>query len=206
MSTTCPCRNSLKLKISPSALPGSGEAGKIAGACAEALSGGNRMHLIRPRVTAALAAAALVFVVLLSAGASAQSTVSGFYKGNGKPAALTQVVARKGEPESGKPVTDLVFSTKDQAGDAKPAFNALFGKFGDAIVVKIFADGKIYSVDLVHSNLDAPGGSIQVFGGFTMKDFAMAGGEISGHLSSGGEHEVHGQKWDVDLTFRAKAP
>jgi hypothetical protein len=163
------------------------------------------MHLIRPRVTAALAAAALTLVVLLSSGASAQSTVSGFYKGNGKPAALTQVTAHKGDPESGKPVTVLVFSTKDQGGDAKPAFNALFGKFGDAIVVKVFADGKVYSVDLVHSNMETPGGSIQVFGGFTIKDFAMAA-EISGHLSSGGEHEVHGQKWDVDLTFKTKAP
>jgi len=164
------------------------------------------MHLRRTRVLAELAAAVLIFVVLLPAGASAEGTVSGFFKGNGKPAALAQVTAQKGDPESGKPVTVLVFSTKDQAGDPKAAFNALFGKFGDALVVKVFSDGKIYSVDLVHSNLEAPGGSIQVFGTISMKEFAMAGGEISGHFTSEGEHEVHGQKWDVDVTFRTKAP
>jgi hypothetical protein len=58
-------------------------------------------------------------------------------KGNDKPAALTQVTAHKGDPESGKPVTVLVFTTKDQAGDPKAAFNALFGKFGDALVAKV---------------------------------------------------------------------
>jgi hypothetical protein len=167
---------------------------------------GNVMRLMRPRVTAALAAAVLTFVVLLSAGASAQSTVSGVYKGNGKPAALTQVTAHKGDPESGKPVTVLVFTTKDQAGDPKAGFNALFGKFGDALIVKIFPDGKIFSGDLVHSSLESPGGSIQVFGVLTMKDFTMTGGEISGHLSSGGQRDVRDQNWEVDLTFKTKAP
>jgi hypothetical protein len=165
------------------------------------------MRLRRPHVTAAIVAAMLSLgVVLLSAGASAQSKLSGIYKGNDKPAALTQVTAHKGDPESGKPVTVLVFTTKDQAGDPKAAFNALFGKFGDALVVKVFPDGKVFSVDVVHSNLDAPGGSIQVFGGFTMKAFAATAGEISGNLTSGGPHETHGQKWDVDLTFQTKAP
>lgn len=164
------------------------------------------MRLMRPRVTAALAAAVLTFVVLLSAGASAQSTVSGVYKGNGKPAALTQVTAHKGDAESGKPVTVLVFTTNDQAGDPKAGFNALFGKFGDALIVKIFPDGKIYSGDLVHASLESPGGSIQVFGVLTMKDFTMTGGEISGRLSSGGQRDVRDQNWEVDLTFKTKAP
>jgi hypothetical protein len=146
-----------------------------AGAVPRQSSEGNCMRLMLPRVTAVLAAAVLVFVVLLSAHPFAQSTLSGFYKGNDKPATLIQVTAHKGDPESGKPVTDLVFTTKDQAGDPKAAFNALFGKFGDALIVKIFSDGKIYSVDLVHSNLETPGGSIQAFGTISMKEFAMAG-------------------------------
>jgi hypothetical protein len=164
------------------------------------------MRLIRPRATAALAAAVLSLIVLLSAGASAQSTLSGVYKGNGKPAALTQVTAHTGDPESGKPVTVLVFTTKDQAGDPKAAFNALFGKFGDALIVTVFADGKVYSGDLVHSSLESPSGSIQVFGVLKMTDFTMTGGEISGHVTSGGPRDVRDQKWEVDLTFKTKAP
>ena len=58
-------------------------------------------------------------------------------------------------------MTVLVFTTKDQAKDPKAGFNALFGKFGDALVVKVFPDGKIYSIDLIHSKLDSPSGSIQ---------------------------------------------
>jgi hypothetical protein len=145
-------------------------------------------------------------IVLFSAGAAADGTVSGTYKGNGKPAALTQVVAYKGDPEQGKPVTVLVFSAKPQAGDPKPASSALFGKFGDAIVVKVFADGKVYSGDLIHSAIDAPGGSIQLFGGLKMTEFTMANGEVAGHVTSGGQKSMRDWTWDVDLRFKTKAP
>ncbi|HKX09518.1 MAG TPA: hypothetical protein VJN67_15060 [Stellaceae bacterium] len=152
-----------------------------------------------------IAAATLLVIVLASAGAAAQSKVSGVFKGNDKPATLTQVTAHKGE-ESGKPVTILVFSSKDQAGDAKPAFDALFGKLGDALVVKVFADGQVYSGDIVHSNLDAPGGSIQTFGVLKIPDYKLADGKISGHLTSNGPHEFHDLKWEIDLTFETGAP
>ena len=148
---------------------------------------------------------ALVVTAVASAGASAQSKVSGVFKGNDKPATLTQVTAHSGQ-ESGKPITILVFSSKDQAGDAKPDFDALFGKLGDAIVVKVFADGQVHSADIVHSNLDAPGGSIQTFGVLKMADFKQADGRISGHLTSNGPHESHGLKFEVDLAFESKAP
>jgi hypothetical protein len=161
--------------------------------------------IVRPRATA-LIAIVLALIVTLPAGASAQSKLTGVYKGNGKPAALTQVVAYKGEPESGKPVTVLVFSTKSQTGSAKPAFDALFGKFGDALVVKIDSDGKVVSLDLIDSKLDSPGGSIQVFGVLKMTDFKMADGKISGHLTSGGPSQVRDQNWEVDITFETKAP
>jgi hypothetical protein len=72
--------------------------------------------------------------------------------------------------------------------------------------VKVFADGKVFSGDLVHSSLESPGGSIQVFGSLTMTDFTMTGGEISGHLSSGGPRNLRDQTWEVDLTFKTKAP
>jgi len=151
-----------------------------------------------------------LFITLLvtataSAGASAQSKVSGVFKGNDKPATLTQVTAHSGT-ESGKPVVVLVFSSKDQAGHAKPDFDALFGKLGDALVVKVFADGQVYSGDIVHSNLDAPGGSIQTFGVLKMADYKIADGKISGHLTSNGPHDSHGLKFEVDLNFETKAP
>ena len=164
------------------------------------------MNNRQARTMATFTMALLAFVLLLPGSAFAQSKLSGVYKGNGAPAALTQVAAYKGEPESGQPVTVLVLSAKSQAGSAKPAFDALFGKFGDALVVKIFPDGKVYSLDLVHSKLESPGGSIQVFGVLKLTDFKMADGKVSGHLSSGGPSKVRDQTWEVDLTFETKAP
>jgi hypothetical protein len=161
--------------------------------------------IIRHRATAFFAAV-LSVIVFLPAVASAQNKLTGVYKGNDKPAALTQVVAYKGEPESGKPVTVLVFSAKSQAGSAKPPFDALFGKFGDALVVKVDPDGKVISLDLIHSKLESPGGSIQIFGVLKMTDYKMADGKIAGHITSGGPSKVRDQTWEVDLTFETKAP
>src|SRR4029077_15908558 len=90
------------------------------------LQGGDTVDSIRSRAMAAFTAAILACVLLLPGGALAQSKPSGVYKGNGTPAALTQVVAYRGERESGKPVTVLVFSAKSQAGSSKPPFDALF--------------------------------------------------------------------------------
>jgi hypothetical protein len=164
------------------------------------------MNRIRIWTTAAFTTTLLAFVLLLPGSAFAQNKVAGVYKGNGTPAALTQIVAYKGDPESGKPVTVLLFSAKSQAGSAKPAFDALFNKFGDALVVKVDPDGKVLSLDLVHAKLDTPGGSIQVFGVLKMTDFKVADGKISGHISSGGVQKVRDQTWEVDVTFETKAP
>lgn len=141
--------------------------------------------------------------LLMASAASAQNTLSGSYEVAGKKAALTQVAAYKGDPESGKPITVLVFSAKPQKG-AKPASDALFGEFGDAIVVKVFDDGKVYSADILHAAFDLPNNTMTTFSGVTIKDFKKADGQISGELVTTGD--ARGQKWAADVTFKAKAP
>jgi hypothetical protein len=140
------------------------------------------------------------------AAAATGPAVSGTYTGNGKPATLTQVTAHKDDPFDGKPVTALVFTAKDQGGDDKAAFDALFNKFGDAIVAKVQPDGTVTGVDVVHSALQSPSGSISISGVFTTKDYSESGGQISGRLTSNGEVSVFDQKVAVDLTFHTKAP
>ena len=131
--------------------------------------------------------------------------VSGTYAANGKPAALTQVTAHVGEPFDDKPVTDLVFTQKDQGGDAKAADHASFGQFGDAVVIHTYADGTVIGAEVRHSGLKEQG-SVSISGVLSIKDLKTAGGEISGHLTSGGDTDVFGQKLNVDLTFHTKAP
>ena len=124
-----------------------------------------------------------------------------------RAAALTQVTASKDDPASiVKGGTVLIFTTKNQGGDPKAEFNAMFDKYGDAIIVKFGPDGKIYNVGLMHAGLTRPGGSLQVMGVLKIEDFSMAGGEISGRLTSGGVQEAFRDKFEVDMPFKAKAP
>jgi hypothetical protein len=67
----------------------------------------------------ALIASALWFVALPWAGAAEQAALSGTFLVAGKAAALKYASAYKGEPESGKPVTVLVLTAKDQSKDSK---------------------------------------------------------------------------------------
>jgi hypothetical protein len=140
-------------------------------------------------------------VLLTATAASAQSSVSGTYDVAGKKAALTQVSAQKGDPESGKPVTVIVITAKDQSKASKPASDALFGELGDAIVVKVFDDGKVYSADLVHGTFNLPNNTVTALSGVTIKDFKKADGQISGELMTSGD--ARGQSYQVDVTFKA---
>ncbi|HEY5007912.1 MAG TPA: hypothetical protein VII42_07905 [Caulobacteraceae bacterium] len=156
-------------------------------------------------VAPSAAAAASAAPTAPAAGASGPA-ISGSYTADGKPAVLTQVTAHKDDPFDGTPVTALVFTAKDQGGDDKAAFDALFDKFGDAMVIKVEPDGTVIGADIVHSALKSPSGSVSIAGVFTIKDYQATGGQISGHLTTGGPTDVFGQKVDVDLTFHTKAP
>ncbi|HWA59792.1 MAG TPA: hypothetical protein VG939_00375 [Caulobacteraceae bacterium] len=132
--------------------------------------------------------------------------VSGTYLGSGKDAGLTQVTAHAGEPFDGKPVTVLVFSAKDQTGSQKPDFDAIFGKFGNAMVLHVRPDGSIVEADLIHEGLEGADRSVSVGGVLTLKDYKNAGGQISGVVTSGGVHDVFGKPLDVNLSFHTAAP
>jgi hypothetical protein len=141
-----------------------------------------------------------------AAPAASAPQVSGLFVADGKPATLTQVTAHKDDPFDGKPITALVFSANDQAGDANAATDAMFRKFGDAIVLRIEPDGTVIGAQVIHSGLKEPGGSVSISGVMSVADYKSADGEISGRLTSNGPTDVFDQKLQVDLTFRAKAP
>jgi hypothetical protein len=158
-----------------------------------------------PATTALANAAAPAGAATKVAPAGSGPSLTGTYSVDGKPAALTQVTAHKGDPRDGQPVTDIVFSEKDQGGDAQAAEDALEGNFGDAIVAKVASDGSLIGVDIRHTALHSPI-SVSISGILTMSDYRLAGGEVSGRLTSGGPVDVFDQKLGVDLAFHTKAP
>jgi len=136
--------------------------------------------------------------------ATAGAPVSGVFTGDGRSAILTQVTAHPDDPFDGQPVTAIVLTAKDQGGDPKAAMGALFGNYGEAIVARIGADGKLVGTDVVHPGLGT--GSTSLSGVITLEDYSSANGQLSGRLTTSGDQDVFGHKLNVDLTFHTKAP
>jgi hypothetical protein len=145
-----------------------------------------------------------IFTLAGSLSAADDPPVSGVFKGNGKEAKLAYVSASKGEPFADKPTIVMVFTEKDHSKDKKPDFGAMFGKYGSALIIKIYEDGKIVGCQVAHTGLKK--GGFSSVGVIKMSDFKIADGKIQGKLSTGGEDEFFGDKWEVDIKFQAQAP
>jgi len=164
----------------------------------------NRRRFIR--TSAASIKFSVPVLVLLSVAqlSAADSEVSGVYLGNDQPAKLAFVSAQKGTAVAGKDTIKLVFTEKDHAKDERPDLKALFGDYGSALVVGIHADGKVVTCDIAHEALKQK--PISSPSSVKMSDFRNEAGQISGKLATDGRQEAFGQTWEVDLTFRTKAP
>ena len=148
----------------------------------------------------------VIIVSLLSAAQlpAADSEVSGVYLGNDQPAKLAFVSAHKATPVAGQETIALVFTEKDHSKDTQPELKALFGNYGSALVVGIHGDGKVVTCDIAHEALKQK--PISSPSSVKMSEFKNEGGQISGKLATDGKQEAFGQRWEVDLTFRTKAP
>ncbi len=158
----------------------------------------------------------VIIVSLLSAAQlpAADSEVSGVYLGNDQPAKLAFVSAHKATPVAGQETIALVFTEKDHSKDTQPELKALFGNYGSALVVfgnygsalvvGIHADGKVVTCDIAHEALKQK--PISSPSSVKMSDFRNEAGQISGKLATDGRQEAFGQRWEVSLTFRTKAP
>jgi hypothetical protein len=145
-----------------------------------------------------------VFALSGSLAAADDAPVSGVYKGNGQEAKLAYVFTSKGEAFADKPTIVMVFSEKDPSQDKKPEVGAMFGKYGSALIIKVYEDGQIVGCQVAHTGLKKSGFSS--IGTIKMSDFKIKDGKMQGKLSTGGEEETFGDKWEVDLKFQAKAP
>lgn len=127
--------------------------------------------------------------------------VSGKFLGQGKPAELKFVSVAEEADFNNKPAIKLIFTEKDHSAAKKPAFDAAFGKFGSALILSVFHDGGIFGCEVKHTALSK--GTFSSIGQIHMEDFELAGGNVKGQVSTGGELEFFGDKWSVDLKFAA---
>ena len=147
-------------------------------------------------------------LVVVVAGATqliaADSEVSGIFKGNDQPAKLAFVSARKGTPLRGQETIKLVFTLKDHSKDEQADLKALFGDYGSALVIGIQLDGKVVTCDVLHeAHKQKP---ISSPTSVKMSEFKNENGQLSGKLTSDGKAEAFGETWEVNLTFKTKAP
>ena len=133
--------------------------------------------------------------------ANVKPSVTGVFKGNGKDAKLTYVSARWREPFSDKPAIVLVFTEKDHSKDKKPDFNAAFGKFGSALIISLHEDGGIYGCQVVHSAHQKQ--SFSSIGNIEANNSTYADGKVEGELTTHGQADTFGEKWEVNLKFVA---
>lgn len=147
-----------------------------------------------------------ILVALLGARQldGADSEVSGNFKGNDQPAKLAFISARKGTAIAGKETIKLVFTEKDHAKDQQADVKALFGDYGSALIIGIQPDGKVVTCDIAHEALKQK--PISSPSSVKMSDFKNEGGQISGKLATDGKQEAFGQTWEVNLSFKTKAP
>jgi hypothetical protein len=133
--------------------------------------------------------------------ANVTPTVTGTFTGNGKEAKLAHVSAHWREPFSGKQGMALVFTEKDHSKEKKPDTGAMFGKFGSALIVSLHEDGGIYGCQVVHSAHQKQGFSS--IGAIEATEFTYANGKVEGELTTHGEKDTFGDKWEVKIKFVA---
>jgi hypothetical protein len=131
-------------------------------------------------------------------------TVNGKFVGNGKNAAIKFVAVEEHEPFGDREAITLVFTEKDPAKSKKPSFDAMFGELGSALKLSVDHDGKIFGCEVAHSAHSKQG--FTSLGVIKMVEFKLAGGNVSGHVSTGKELDTFGEKWEVDLKFATPLP
>ena len=133
--------------------------------------------------------------------ANVKPSVTGVFKGNGKDAKLAHVSAHWREPFSDKPSMVLVFTEKDHSKDKKPDFNAVFGKFGSALIISLHEDGGIFGCQVAHTAHQKQG--FTSIGSIHTNDFTFEDGKVQGELTTDGQLDTFGETWEVKVKFIA---
>jgi len=133
--------------------------------------------------------------------ANVKPTVTGTFMGNGKEAKLNYVSARWTEPFDNKPGILLLFTEKDHSKAKKPDNDAMFGHYGNALIISLHEDGSIYSCQVVHNGMKNKGFSSS--GSIEATPFTYENGKVEGEITTNGDVDTFDEKWAVKLKFVA---
>lgn len=148
---------------------------------------------------------ALSGLLLSPASAAADKpVVTGTFLGDGNEGNIKFVVVETREPFSDQPAITLVFTEKDPSKSKRPGWDAGFKKLGSALVLSVHRDGGIFGCEVAHSAHEKS--PFSAVGTIKMFDFVVTDTTVSGHVTTGGEDDAFGQKWNVDLKFSAPLP
>jgi hypothetical protein len=128
--------------------------------------------------------------------------VSGKFTGNGKEAKLAFATAFKSDTDKDRIV--LLFTEKDPSREKNPRVKAVFGDLGSALIITVTPEGKVVGCEVAHAAHKK--GMFNDIGTLTTTDFKIADGKVTGGLTTDGEKETFGEKWEVKLTFAVKKP
>lgn len=133
--------------------------------------------------------------------ANVKPMVTGTFMGNSKEAKLSFVSARWTEPFDNKPGILLLFTEKDHSKDKKPDNEAMFGKYGNGLIISLHEDGSIYSCQVVHNAMKNKGFSSS--GSIEATPFTYENGKVEGEITTNGPVDTFDEKWAVKLKFVA---
>lgn len=140
----------------------------------------------------------------LHAQSADPATVSGTFLGDGKDGKIAHLVVQTREPFSDQAAIRLVFTEKDPSSSKKPDFDAGFKKLGSALILSVHRDGGIFGCEVAHTAHEKS--PFSALGEIKMEDFQVTDTTVSGRVTTGGELDAFGQKWNVDLKFTAPLP
>src|SRR5207302_8951940 len=76
-----------------------------------------------------------------------------------------------------------------------------FGDFGSALIISCHEDGTVFGCEVAHAAHAKR--AFSASGTIEMTEFQIAGGQVQGQLSTGGETKAFDQTWEVNLKFAA---
>jgi hypothetical protein len=142
-------------------------------------------------------------ISILAAAAANPPSVKGTFVVGGADAKLSHVRVLQGELDGakGKPGYTIILTEKPSSAPVQSWRIAEPGKTGSFIWMQLEPTGAVWVADLGHAK--AKSGRFSVVTEVSAKDFKVAGGRLSAHITTNGQQTFTQDSYAIDLTIDA---